>query len=384
MEARTIFITVAVMVLANGAVLANIQRDLPEALRPSAIRWQIATLLIAIGSGFFAFGTALPVPILVVLANCALVVGLTFYHWAIQQFYGESPSAVDAVISATLVACTYWFSAVYPNFTLRVLLVSLCWIAILGRSLLTLRRYRCEDPSRSRRMMLVIYAVVLVFVIVRASLYLREGFPAVFTVASRDIAINLASPVIMALLPVVGTTAFTLMCVDAMRRQLQVAASTDYLTGLANRRTLDARGQEMVAGSGGRGFAALVFDLDDFKGVNDTYGHAAGDRVLVHAANQLSRLAREGDLVVRSGGEEFVILMKDADRAAALALAERMRASIEEGVVRVGAENIRVTVSAGVAVYRPDDRGFDGVVRRADRALYRAKLGGRNQVQLAE
>lgn len=384
MVARTIFLTIALMVLANGAVLANILRDLPEALRPSAIRWQVATLLVATGSGLFAFGNVLPVPILVVLGNCTLIVGLSFYHWGIQRFYGETPSAVDVLILGALVAITYGFSAVYPNFTLRVILVSLCWVAILGRSLRTLHRHRHEDPSRSRRMMMIIYAVVLVFVIVRALFYLREGLPAIFTVASRDIAINLASPVIMALLPVVGTTAFTLMCVDAMRRQLEVAASTDYLTGLANRRTLDARGQDMVTASAGRGIAALVFDLDGFKGVNDTYGHAAGDGILIYAAKHLSALARAGDLVVRAGGEEFVILMKDSDEAAALALAEQVRAAIEAGVCRVGASDIRITVSAGVAVYRPDDGGFDGLVRRADRALYQAKLAGRNQVHLAD
>lgn len=385
MDARTIFVTVSVMVLANGAVLANIQRDLPDVLRPSAVRWQIATLLVAIGSAFFAFGDAMPIPILVTIANCALAAGLTFYHWAIQRFYGKEPSVLEPVICVAIVGIVYWFSAVTPNFTLRVVLVSILWTVILGRSAWLLHAQRQGDPSRSRRMLFLIYGTLLAFVVLRAVLYLRENLPAVFSAASADTVINLVSPVVMALLPVVGTTAFTLMCIDRMRRELQVVAATDYLTGLANRRTLDERGGELVARARQRrrGLAAVVIDLDGFKGVNDTYGHAAGDKVLVHAANHLRRAARRHDVVVRSGGEEFVLLLDDVDAPAATAIAERIRVAIGAEPCVFDATAIPVTVSAGVAVFRPDDPDFEAVIRRADRALYRAKSSGRDRVEVA-
>jgi len=86
MDAGSIFVTVSAMMLAHSTVLANNHSDLPEGLRPSAVCWQIATLLIATGCGLFAFGNALPVPVLVIPANCAFVVGLAFYGCALQRF----------------------------------------------------------------------------------------------------------------------------------------------------------------------------------------------------------------------------------------------------------------------------------------------------------
>lgn len=385
MDVQTIFITAAVMVLANGAVLANIQRDLPNELGPASNRWQIATLLIALGGGFFAFGKALPIPVLVTIANGALITGLTFYHWSIRRFYGEEPSAVDAAACVFVMAIVYWFSAVTPHFTLRLSLVGIVWVVILARTLHTLHRHRLDDPSRSRHMLVALYWLLLCFVVLRAGLYIKADLPREFTVASGGTPINLGSPIIMALLPVIGTTVFSLMCVDRMKRQLQVTATTDYLTGLSNRRILAERGESLHARAlGGNGsLAVLVFDIDHFKGINDTHGHSAGDKVLVHVAGRLRALTGPDDIVVRSGGEEFVVLLDAAGKAQALARAERIRAAIAAEPCPAGLVAVAVTVSAGVAVLDRDDPDFDTLFRRADRALYRAKNEGRNRVSFA-
>jgi len=386
MDTKTAFITVALMVIANGAVLANIQRDLPQELRPAVHRWQIATLLIPIGSGLFAFGSALPGPVVVTVANAALIVGFTFFHWGIERFYGGKPSGVEVVISALAIVGVFWYSAITPNFPMRIILISMFWTVILVHSAWTLHRHRKVDPSGSRFMLLIVYMVVVTFIAVRAIVYFRAGVPEGFGVAAYNTPVNIASPIVMALLPVVGTTTFTLMCVDKMRRQLQVVATTDYLTGLANRRTLEERGEALMARArDGRGrFAAVVFDLDGFKAVNDSYGHAGGDQALIHAAAHLRTAARKNDVVVRSGGEEFVMLLDDVDEAGATAIAERIRFAIAAKPCAAGASTIPLTVSAGVAVHRPDDREFDAVILRADRALYRAKMAGRNRVEVAD
>jgi diguanylate cyclase (GGDEF)-like protein len=162
-------------------------------------------------------------------------------------------------------------------------------------------------------------------------------------------------------------------------------ASTDDLTGLANRRALIRRLDEtrMMAEQHGLPFALALFDIDHFKRINDDHGHAAGDDVLRRLAGEASQLVRQGDLVARFGGEEFAVLMPGADAKAAMHLGERMRATIAalhptlpDGTV------IEVTVSVGVAQFQPG-MSVDALIGRADAALYEAKRGGRNSLRPA-
>ena len=385
MDAGTIFSTVSLMVLANGAVLANIYRDLPDALRPAAWHWQIGTLLVAFGCGVFAFGTQLPLWAMVTLANGALMSGLIVYFWALQRFYGQEPSARDLIVAAATTVCIFLLSAVYQYFLLRVFIISIAWLWIMGRSMRLLASRSQTDPSRSRRMLMALYGVAMIYVAVRFLLYTRIDIPADFTAATGNYFVNLISPIVMALLPAIGTTAFVLMCTDQVRRQLEIAASTDYLTGLPNRRFLMKHGEARFdrARRQKSGFAAAILDLDGFKSINDGYGHDAGDAVLVEVTARLRRAARHGDLIARSGGEEFVVLLDGLTEAAAFQAIERMRLAVAAEAVSLDGVRLSVTTSIGVAVVSPGDGSFETLLRRADRALYRAKDAGKNRVILA-
>jgi diguanylate cyclase (GGDEF)-like protein/PAS domain S-box-containing protein len=156
----------------------------------------------------------------------------------------------------------------------------------------------------------------------------------------------------------------------------------DHLTGLANRRAFfDAAELELGRSKHApRDIALILFDADHFKAVNDRFGHPAGDAVLRHLADTLADTFREVDVVARIGGEEFAVLLPSTDLAAAAAVAERLRALVEASAVTVDAAPIRYTVSAGVAVMSDDADGLDGMLKRADLALYAAKAAGRNRV----
>jgi diguanylate cyclase len=162
-------------------------------------------------------------------------------------------------------------------------------------------------------------------------------------------------------------------------QEMRLMALTDALTGLANRRWGEEQlEQELLrAARYGRSFAVIMLDIDHFKLLNDTYGHAAGDGVLVDLAHRLRRLLRATDHVVRWGGEEFLILAPETRLDAALELADSLRE-------RVAAESMGgghvVTVSLGVATYHPGDVSAS-LIERADAALYRAKRGGRDRVE---
>jgi diguanylate cyclase (GGDEF)-like protein len=169
----------------------------------------------------------------------------------------------------------------------------------------------------------------------------------------------------------------------AAREALREQATTDSLTGLANRRTiLEALGKELERCRRSAAACAILFvDLDHFKQVNDTHGHSAGDEVLRQSASTMRAILRPYDLVGRYGGEEFVVVLPQCDAAGARAAAERLRACVAETAIAVGGASVRVTCSLGIAV--GDSRnGWDRelLLNAADAALYRAKHAGRNRI----
>lgn len=172
-------------------------------------------------------------------------------------------------------------------------------------------------------------------------------------------------------------------------RQLENLASIDDLTGLANRRTFDARldREWRRAIRSGTEVGLLMVDVDRFKAFNDRYGHALGDEALRSVAQVLGgTIQRAGDLAARYGGEEFGVILASSNRAAALALAERLRAGVEAiGLPHEGAEPGVVTLSVGLALTSPAIGSSPAILLRdADAALYEAKRAGRNRVIVHE
>lgn len=171
----------------------------------------------------------------------------------------------------------------------------------------------------------------------------------------------------------------------ALSARLHHMATHDELTGLYNRREFLERLQRERdrAARTGAPLAVAILDVDHFKRINDGHGHQAGDTVLAHVAGVLARGVRSIDLVGRIGGEEFAIILPDTDFEGARAICERLRRTIARSSVTLpsGAEAL-LTISTGIALLaRGEDR--DGVMGRADHALYAAKTGGRNQVRIA-
>ncbi len=168
----------------------------------------------------------------------------------------------------------------------------------------------------------------------------------------------------------------------------EAAARADPLTGALNRRGLHSwfiARRARRARFGERGCAVILADLDRFKAVNDTFGHATGDAVLKAFVERAGRHLRAEDALVRTGGEEFLVVMEAADEAAALAVAERIRAAVAAERVAAGGEWIPLTASFGVAASGPVARfeDLERLVEAADEAVYRAKAAGRNRVEVA-
>jgi diguanylate cyclase (GGDEF)-like protein len=167
-----------------------------------------------------------------------------------------------------------------------------------------------------------------------------------------------------------------------LEARLRMRSETDSLSGLANRRKL------MMALTEHHGLFAryqtptsvLIFDIDNFKGINDQYGHLAGDKAITATADVCRSELRATDFPARLGGDEFVILMPHTSCEHALPIAERLRLRIAEHLRELGTLGAGATISGGLSELQPGDTSYEDVLKRADDALYRAKRDGRNRI----
>ena len=172
--------------------------------------------------------------------------------------------------------------------------------------------------------------------------------------------------------------------IEAKRLMDHLKESTlrDAMTGLYNRRFLEEYVTTLVATSQRQkaSFSVLMLDLDYFKQVNDTFGHEAGDKVLKTLSETLTKSVRTSDMVVRYGGEEFLIILMDTDADGAMNVAEGIRAKVEATKISLPGTMLQKTISIGISEFPLDADSFWQVVKYADVALYAAKTQGRNRV----
>ncbi|MGM0702759.1 MAG: diguanylate cyclase [Pseudomonadota bacterium] len=187
-------------------------------------------------------------------------------------------------------------------------------------------------------------------------------------------------------LAVVASLMLALLRLSRQRELVSRLSLVDDLTGLGNRRYLLETAERLYQQSlrNEHPLSLALLDLDHFKHLNDTWGHPAGDRVLVAFARALQEVTRQADVVARIGGEEFCILMPDTPLEGALDLAERIRQRIAEMNEDVLGVPTSIAVSLGLATGMGSAADFDRLYSRADRALYRAKANGRNRTEVSE
>lgn len=177
---------------------------------------------------------------------------------------------------------------------------------------------------------------------------------------------------------------------DVTRSELRLQAERDFLTKLANRRGLEAKAGTLIAQAkqSREPVSMVVLDIDNFKTVNDTYGHQAGDQVICTAAEAIFKVTEDlkefEAYAGRIGGEEYAIILRGLTRRELTELVEKLRVACEVKAARFGSIEIPFTVSVGSTVCGHDDVEYDNLIRIADRALYRAKENGRNRCTFVE
>lgn len=338
-------------------------------------------LAFGIGSALVALRGTVPDWASIILPNAMLVAGLACMDEGLSQFVrgraGHRRTGLVVVLLAA--AISHHYSAVQPDLQARIVSFSLA-MAVLGvlcaRSVLD-SGGRPRLPSQ--------WFTALVCTLTAASSLLRAGLTMLHHPGD---SLLLAGPIqtlsVLAYLIFLLGCAFGIawMSVQRYEARLLELAERDPLTGLFNRRALEerARREVLLAQRTGRPLSLVLFDVDDFKAINDTHGHKAGDRVLQALARAIGQGVRGHDIVARYGGEEFLVLLPDTDGDRAVELAERLRQALRGLGLAESGQPVPVAASFGVASLGEPEEDWDGLVVAADRALYRAKQAGKNRV----
>jgi len=351
--------------------------------------WTAGNTAYALGFLLIALRGKIPDLFTIVLANVLIVSAAALYLEGTRRFRGVAGcKALCISLVVALAASISYFTYGSNNAGMRIILVSLfvalfyalnAW-ELLGNPPPALRFFWFTGS---------LFAIHSLFMIVRV-------FLTAFTPGLQDLYAHNLIQTLTFLVPLLLGVAWTFGFVmlnserlelDLKRAQveLQRLATTDFLTGIANSRSFFLQGEREIqrARRYGHPLLLLLFDIDDFKQINDTYGHAAGDQVLMTITATCRKLLRDIDIFSRVGGDEFAVLLPETDLVGGRATAERLRSAVAETDIETTAAQLRVTISIGVSELSSGDRQIEETLKRADGAMYEAKRRGRNTVMTA-
>ena len=350
--------------------------------RPELRRWTWGSWACLLGFLALLARLVVPVPVSVVVGNGLLFLGIGLYHQAICQLLrdGQAPTwplKVQPVLWLLLVAMAW------SPLAQRTAVISWIYAGLMAPSAWVLLRSDRQAARSLRTLAVPVVASVL-------SMLVRGGHALV----APELYANLLQPglsqgltFLLAFMALLGVGfGFVLAVFERVAHQMEEMASHDGLTGCLNRRTTDALLEHALARARREGtpLAFVLLDLDHFKHINDQHGHRAGDEALRQFAQAARQRLRNADVMGRTGGEEFGLVLPGTDAPGARRLVEDVRLATENlALVDAEGRTVRVTVSAGVAVAASDDEvSADRLYGRADQALYEAKRLGRNRVEL--
>jgi len=382
-DLATIALFGALQALLLAPLLLVATRAYAGVARTSMRIWGTVLLLQAIGWVLMGLRGQVSDWVSIVLANGVLMVSYAETTRALRLLLGAPQRrALLMVIGAAGWLGIAWFGVAVPDYRMRVYIASLALGAYLLLLVWPLRHALRRGGSIAQRVMLLVLLGAL------AGWAARLGDLALHPAGAAGLLAyspaNAAQMIYSAVEPVLASIGFLLMYNETVQAELHQLARTDPLTGTLNRLALDEESARLFsATSRPNTLAALIIDVDHFKRINDEFGHATGDRVLAALAAAIRWRLQPPAVLGRMGGEEFLALLPGTGLAEAMALAERLRAAVAAMPPVSDAGVPGVTISAGIAAYRPEDTEVQTLVRRADRALYDAKRAGRNRVVAA-
>ncbi len=378
LDPRSVIVLAGVMGLTMALVVFFMRRSYPPSIRGLG-EWALAPLVAFASTMLFAGRDFLPDFVTIVVANFVLFQACILYYAGSQKFLlGRSDTRGWTLLNGFLGLAMFWFSAIRPDFQARLLLVTLAVSALFFfHAWLYIGHKGRVFGKRLMTGLLLVQSIVAALRFISAVVGMA-GSTLMDASWIQSLYISMYSFTVLLL-----SISVILMATDRVHTEFEYLASRDPLTGALNRRALlDACSATFA--SGRRRAALLMVDLDHFKTVNDRFGHLMGDAVLREAVRRMQRAVGNAGVLGRYGGEEFVVLLPDAGKPEAMAIAARLKQAIDEPFAADSPMAVvgGIAVSIGVAASEDGTR-VDDVLARADAALYRAKAMGRDQVMAA-
>lgn len=369
-DVRTVALFVAMTFLVQATVIgaqAYLIRELKQ--YRGVLAALLANLCVAVGLMLRLFADQLPIFATAVLSNILLLTGPGLFYIALSQFTGFAYSktfVIGVIVSilALLLYFTYWVDDIAK----RVIALSLGSITMVVILIHQLWRIQRTSLRFSANLLSASFLVHGLFLIVRTISILLA--PPVSTSSLSPV--QSATYLLSFALSFFWSMGFILMVSQRLRNDLMEVATMDVLTRIPNRRATQSFLEKELSRIQRQQseFSVLLIDIDNFKQVNDRWGHEVGDYVLIKTAGTFQSIIRKHDWVGRWGGEEFLIILPGPSDAGLLA--ERVRAEIANSKYNHGAASFGITVSIGVAGATQQDQ-IDQILKNADEALYRAK-----------
>ncbi|MES2636501.1 MAG: GGDEF domain-containing protein [Pseudomonadota bacterium] len=383
LDVRTIMVLFAMLsLLFSGLILLA---GLHTRSTNSVKQWSIASLCIAMGLGsayFFQTPTA-NTKYAVLLGATLITASIALQFTGIQSFKSSRIYLWPAIIFVSIGTLqTYWFEFIQPDIISRTVANSvLCSIGYAACASETIIRNKPKLNCISRLTGLS-FAMLSLAMLIRAILIFQSP-PEAYSLYL-NIPVNPATFIITCILQLCVTFGFLLMLNGQLVTEIEKLASRDALTGAFNRRLFEdemARLQSRCKRTGEK-FSLMLIDVDNFKLINDNYGHLNGDEILRRLANIVLTSIRTEDYFARYGGDEFCVLLPSTNTAEAHIVANRLRETYAATAFIVAGKTIKSSISVGIVDSSQVGLEFKTLLSAADQALYQAKQSGRNKVVL--
>lgn len=317
----------------------------------------------------------------IVVANALALLYLIFFYEVIRRLFSISSRErlIGPILLAVQTPFLIWFTYYDPNFSVRVIVISL---SLCTMTACLLKLLVMHSPKRQRVFYLFAALPFLLFFLFSASRIILFFVNKGIAETSYESASFSFTATFYGTEAVWMTLSVVFIVINKIHAQVKEMALIDPLTGVLNRRALRDFAEREIAKARRTNapLCLIITDIDHFKNVNDAYGHQAGDAVLSHLVNLYKKILRTEDILARYGGEEFVAVLPNARLDEAVSIAERLRNACKKNALVFGNHRIPITSSYGVASFTDDATEFESIVKQADDALYQAKREGRDRV----